>query len=385
MGEFQQPRLLFVATTPFAANAFLRTHLLALAENHDVTLCVNTAAYPLTDDLAHVVRVRHVDLVRKVSPWQDLRALLQLLRCFREIQPTVVHSITPKGGLLAMLAGCLAGVPKRFHTFTGQVWATRAGPGRLLLKGIDRLITLCASQVFADSASQCRFLEEEGVARRGGVTVLGQGSVAGVDLARFRPDPAGRAVLRAEIGVAEAALVFLFVGRIVRDKGVFDLLEAFAPLSARHGQWELWMVGPDEAGLQTALQAEGARLGARIRWLGPTPSPEQYMAAANVLVLPSYREGFGSAIIEAAACGIPTIAYRIDGVVDAIVEDRTGCLVAKGDIGEFAKVMERLGTDLEALKILGRAARCRAIENFSSSIISAAWFEFYGSILKDAE
>lgn len=375
----------FVATTPFAANAFLHTHLLALAETHDVTLCVNTAAYPLTDDLAQVVRVHHVDLVRKVAPWQDLRGLFQLLRCFREIQPTVVHSLTPKGGLLAMLAGWLAGVPHRFHTFTGQVWATRTGLGRELLKSVDRLIVLCSSQVFADSASQCRFLEEEGVVRRGGVTVLGQGSVAGVDLARFRPDPVGCAALRSEIGVTEASLVFLFVGRMVRDKGVFDLLEAFASLSARHGQWELWMVGPDEEFLQAALQAEGERLGARIRWFGSTSSPEQYMAAANVLVLPSYREGFGSVIIEAAACGIPTIAYRIDGVVDAIVEDSTGCLVAKGDIGEFAQAMELLGSDLEMLSVLGRAARHRAINAFSSSIISLAWLEFYGSILKEAE
>ena len=376
--------LIFVATTPFAVNAFLRTHLLALAEIHDVTLCVNTTAYPLVDEVARAVRVRHIDIARKIAPWQDLRVLFQLLRCFREIRPSSVHSLTPKAGLLAMLAGWLARVPWRFHTFTGQVWATRTGAARALLKGIDRLIALCASQVFADSSSQCRFLEDEGVVRLGGVTVLGQGSVAGVDLARFRPDPAARAVLRAETGVADAVPVFLFVGRLVRDKGVFDLVEAFAALSARHGQWELWMVGPDEDGLQARLQAEGERLGARIRWFGPTPGPERYMAAADVFVLPSYREGFGSVVIEAAACGIPTIAYRIDGVVDAIVEDRTGHFVAKRDIGELAKAMERLGSVPEMVGELGEAARQRAIDDFSSLTVSAAWLAFYGSVLKES-
>ncbi len=375
--------LVFVATTPFAVNAFLRTHLLALAETHDVTLCVNTTAYPLVDDVARAVRVRHIEIARKISPWQDLRALFQLLCCFREVRPVTVHSLTPKAGLLAMLAGWLAGVPWRFHTFTGQVWATKTGASRTLLKCIDRLISLCASQVFSDSASQCRFLVIERVVRRDGVTVLGQGSVSGVDLARFRPDPVARAALRTETGVADAVPVFLFVGRLVRDKGIFDLVEAFATLNARHGQWELWMVGPDEEGLQARLQAEGERLGARIRWFGPTPVPERYMATADVLVLPSYREGFGSVIIEAAACGIPAIAYRVDGVVDAIVENLTGCFVARGNIAELAKAMECLGLDLEMLGNLGDAARRRAVEYFSSSTVSAAWLAFYGSVLKE--
>lgn len=377
--------LVFVATTPFAANAFLRTHLLALAEIHDITLCVNTTAYPLVDEVARAVQVRHIDISRKVAPWQDLWALFQLLRCFLEIRPTTIHSLTPKAGLLAMLAGWMARVPLRFHTFTGQVWATRTGVERTLLKSIDRLIALCASQVFADSASQCRFLENEGVVPYGGVTMLGHGSVAGVDLARFRPDSATRMEMRAENGIVDTVPIFLFVGRLVRDKGVFDLVKAFATLNARHGLWELWMVGPDEEDLQASLQIEAERLGARIRWFGPTSIPERYMAAADVLVLPSYREGFGSVVIEAAACGVPTIAYRIDGVVDAIVENHTGCFVAKENVDELAQAMERLGSDPEMLIKLGEAARRRAVEEFSSSTVSTAWLAFYGSVITEVD
>lgn len=247
---------------------------------------------------------------------------------------------------------------------------------------IDRLIALCAIQVFADSYSQCRFLEDEGVVQRGGVTVLGQGSVAGVDLARFRPDPAARAALRAETGVTDTVPVFLFVGRLVRDKGVFDLVKAFAALSDLHGHWELWMVGPDEDGLQTTLQAEGERLGGRIRWFGPTPMPERYMAAADVFVLPSYREGFGSVIIEAAACGVPSIAYRIDGVIDAIVDGRTGLFVDKGDVQGLSDAMNRLGAESRTRKTLGEAAHLRASSEFSSASVSAAWLDFYSSVLR---
>lgn len=379
----EKPTLVFVATTPFSANAALRTHLLALVKAHEVTLCVNTTAYPLVEELAHAVHICHIDIVRKIAPWQDLLALYQLFRCFKEIRPATVHSVTPKAGLLAMIAARLSGVQLRFHTYTGQVWATRTGIGRALLKGIDRLIALSASQVFADGFSQCRFLEDEGIVRRGGVTILGQGSIAGVDLARFRPDPLARAALRHQTGVADIVPVFLFVGRIVRDKGVFDLVQAFAALNAKHGLWELWVVGPDEDGLQTTLKAEGDRLGARIRWLGPTLVPERYMAAADVFVLPSYREGFSTVIIEAAACGIATIGSRINGVVDAIVEESTGCLVTTGDIKELTQVMERMGSDRKLLSDMGQAAKTRAVDNFSSSTVSAAWLSFYSSVLKN--
>lgn len=375
--------LIFVATSPFAANAFLRTHLLALAVTHDVTLCVNTTAYPLTDDIALAVQIRHIDIARKIAPLQDLRALMQLMHCFREIKPKIVHSITPKAGLLAMLACCIAGVSLRVHTFTGQVWVNKIGFGRFVFKCVDRLIALCANRVFADSVSQCRFLEDEGVVLRGSVNVLGQGSVAGVELARFHPNSVARDSMRAEAGLTDKVPVFLFVGRLVREKGVFDLVEAFAELNLRHGHWELWMVGPDEEDLQSTLRAESERLGARIRWFDSTPTPELYMVAADVFVLPSYREGFGSVIIEAAACGIPTIAYRIDGVIDAVVEDCTGCLVPKGDITAFTQTMERLGTDTETLSELGKAARVRAVDCFSSLIITDAWLAFYRSVLED--
>ncbi len=375
--------LVFVATTPFAVNAFLRTHLLTLARTYDVTLCVNTRLYPLVEDVQNSVRVWQVDIERPISLWRDLLALYQLFRCFRSLRPDIVHSMTPKGGLLAMLAGLLARVPLRFHTFTGQVWATKRGAGRRLLKGLDCLIALCATRVFADSASQCRFLTDERVVRPGGVSVLGSGSVSGVDLERFRPDPATRDGLRAEFGVSDEVPVFLFVGRLVRDKGVADIFEAFSALALAHPDWELWMVGPDEEGWQADYEKQSEQAGCRIRWCGATMQPERFMAAADVFVMPSYREGFGSVVIEAAACGIPTIAYRIDGIVDAVEDDRTGLLVNKYDRGALARAMQRLATDAGRRLELGEAALERARGQFSSQSVTQAWVGFYESVLGD--
>jgi glycosyltransferase involved in cell wall biosynthesis len=373
--------IIFVATTPFAVNAFLRTHLLLLAKTYEVTLCVNTDAYPLEKDIQAAVHVVHIDIARKMALWQDLRALFQLFDRFIKLRPTVVHSMTPKAGMLTMLAGLMARVPWRFHTFTGQIWANKTGLGRFLLKGVDRLIVLASSQAFADSASQCRFLEQERVVRSGGVTVLGQGSVAGVDLQRFRPDQNVRLSLRAEYGISNEIPVFVFVGRLVRDKGVFDLVECFAMVNALNPYWELWMVGPDEDGLQAELSRQGESLGAKIRWLGRSFAPERYMTAADVFVLPSYREGFGSVIIEAAACAIPTIAYKIDGVMDAVVDGRTGVLIDKGDLRGFAQAMKELGNLPDKRNRLGQAAYQRAIEDFSSIQVSSAWQAFYDQLL----
>lgn len=378
-------KLIFVASSPFAVNAFLRTHLLNLAKTHEVTLCVNTEVYPLVEDVRCAVSVRHLGIVRKISPWQDVLTLFDLIRCFKEIRPTVVHSMTPKAGLLAMVSARILKVPYRFHTFTGQVWVNKIGVGRALMKGIDRLIAVCSSRVFADSISQCRFLENQGVVRHGSVSVLGEGSVAGVDISRFFPSNIVRSSVRTELGCFKDTPAFLFVGRLVRDKGVWDLVRAFALVNAEYSEWELWIVGPDEEGLQADLASLGVKLGARIRWIDSTLHPERYMVASDALVLPSYREGFGSVIIEAAACGIACIAYRIDGVIDAIVENQTGLFVEKGNIQALCDAIKRLGSNSRLRKELAEAAYMRAVKNFSSSSVSAAWMDFYSTVLGATE
>ncbi|WP_223259961.1 glycosyltransferase family 4 protein [Candidatus Methylopumilus universalis] len=377
-----KPSLIFVATTPFAVNAFLRNHLITLSKSYEITLCVNTIAYPLSEEVLDLVSVCHIDIARQISPVKDLVALFQLLFCFRKLRPTIIHSVTPKAGLLAMIAGYILKVPLRFHTFTGQVWANKKGSIRFLLKTMDKLIAFCATRVFADSASQSCFLENQGVVRRGKISILGKGSLAGVDLKRFRPNPIFRKSLRAELELSDESLVFLFVGRIVRDKGIYDLLEAFVLISQTHADWQLWIVGPDEGHIKTALETSKFSSIGRVYWFGETSKPELYMAAADVLVLPSYREGFGSVIIEAAACGIPCVAYRIDGVVDAIISGKTGLLVEVADIRSLANSMQLMGNQKDKREKLGKAAYSRAVKNFSSSSISKSWEKFYEDTLR---
>lgn len=374
-------KVVFVATTPFAVNAFLRSHLLEFSSAYDVTLCVNTNAYPLLEEVAKVVHVRHIDMVRKIAPMQDWRALLQLFRCFKEIHPTVVHSITPKAGLLAMIAAWGARVPHRIHTFTGQVWANKSGVTKSVLKMVDRIVVTCATQLIADSESQCRFLEGEGIVKQGAVSVLGQGSVAGVDLKRFHPNRDVREALRVKLQIDEDRVVFLYLGRFARDKGICNLLQPFALVNCQYENSELWMVGPDEDGLKPVLQPIAKELGINIRWFEPTLFPENYMAAADVFLLPSFREGFGSVIIEAAACGIPAVAFEIDGVIDSVVAKTTGVLVQPGNWRAYADAMALMLEDSKLRLEMGANAYNRAVKHYSSQAITSAWLECYERLL----
>ena len=376
-----KPAVIFVATTPFAVNAFLANHIAVLARYYKIILCTNLNAYQLSPLLLTQVEVYQINFSRKISPYQDLKSMLQLLIVIRKIKPMVIHSITPKAGLLAMITGLLMCVPNRWHTYTGQIWVTKRGLSRRLLMTFDKLIILMASRVFVDSASQRRLLCDERIARNDQIGMLGFGSIAGVDLNRFQPNNVGRDRLRKKLGTPVNAYVFLFVGRLTRDKGVFDLIYAFQMASTSAPNIELWVVGPDEDGLLKILKESARGCAAQIHWLGATETPEYFMASADALLLPSYREGFGSVIIEGAACGIPAIAYRIDGVIDAVEHEFSGILVDDRDPKAFADAMKSLALNRELSKTLGKQAKERASRDFSGDMVTKIWLEFYQSHL----
>lgn len=370
-----------VTASPFTLRAFMRNHLLQLSEHYKVTAVADFTPDDLSGEWLPGVRLVPVPIARPIRPAADAWALWELYRHFRAGGFDVVHSVTPKAGLLAMTAARLAGVPHRIHCFTGQVWATSRGLGRSLLKGADRIIAANATHVLADSRSQLAFLESEGVLRKGEGDVLGHGSISGVDVARFWPDAGIRAKIRAALGIPQQACLLLFVGRLNRDKGVLDLAQAFARLARDNGNVWLGMVGPDEAGIGSNFETACGAAMARVRRIDYTPTPEHYMAAADVFVLPSYREGFGSVVIEAAACGIPAVASRIYGLVDAVEEGVTGLLQPAGDIGALHDNLAKLCGDQELRKRLGEAARERAVSDFSMAAVTKDLLTYYEKIL----
>jgi glycosyltransferase involved in cell wall biosynthesis len=365
----------FVLTTDFAVKAFLLNHLHALSEVCQVVVIANTedAGFLRTSGIDAVVIP--LKFARKINIATDLACLFQLIKLFHHYQFDAVHSVTPKAGLLAMLASVIAGIPVRIHTFTGQVWASKKGIKRFLLKRIDWLIASLTTHNIVDSPSQMQFLLDEKVTKSNKSHVFAKGSISGVDLARFKPDTDVRLTIRNQLKIAEHQLVFLFIGRLNLDKGVLDLANAFSQLNNSH--LHLLFVGPDEQEMRAEIMKLENNQKANIHFIGHTHKPEAYMAAADVLCLPSYREGFGTVLIEAAAVGIPAIASRIYGITDAVVDNETGLLHEPHDVGAIKMLMETIAKN-EALRIkLGKQARERVVKDFSSELITQAWVDFY--------
>ncbi len=371
----------FVVTTPFAVNGFLINHLNQLAKLHAVTLCVNLNLYPLSSELNRSkVKVINVDFERQLNVKKDIYAIFMLINFFRISKFDVIHSITPKAGLLSMLAGFFYRVPSRFHTFTGQFWVNYVGLKKIFYQKIDWLIAHLATQVFADSSSQREFLISQGICKQFKISLLGAGSISGVDLTKFYFDSEVRQVIRQQHGIESEDCVFLFVGRLTKDKGVLDLIKAYELLKNRTDarfSMALWIVGPDEEEIEVFSKQLLKGVDLNIYWFGPTFRPQDFMTAADVLVLPSYREGFGSVLIEAAACFLPTIAYRIDGIVDAVEDGGSGLLCEVGNISKLTECMDLLLMSKEYRAKLGRYGQRQVRERFSSTQITQAWVNFY--------
>lgn len=370
-----------VVSSIATAEAFLLGHLAAMTRNYDVTLVANCDHKNHLRNKGLDVDVLYAPLLRSVSPFQDLMCLIALFRLFKQRRFDVVHSFTPKAGLLGMLAARLAGVPYRFHTFTGQVWATRSGTGRTILKSLDRLLASAATHILADSHSQLDFLRHQKVLASDSGSVLANGSICGVDVSRFKPDGNTRERIRRELSIPGHFCVFLFVGRLTPDKGVLTLAQAFSKLARTHPDSFLLAVGPDEAGMRQKIERLCEEFLPRLRFVGATNAPELYMAASDVLCLPSQREGFGNVVIEAAAAGLPAIASRIYGLTDAVVDGGTGLLHEPDDSSALASAMGQLADSPLTRRALSIAGRERVLDQFSSEAVIDALQSCYRDAL----
>lgn len=352
--------------------AFFLGHLEVLQRLCHVSVVANTSNRDFLAPYAPDVSVRSVAICREIRPLEDLKALFHLYRLFRREKFDIVYSVTPKAGLLAMVAGMLAGISIRIHTFTGQVWVTCTGGKRKLLRAADKLLAFCATSLLADSFSQRDFLVAQGIVPGEKIEVLASGSISGVDTDRFLPDPVQWKTVRGVENIPEDSLVFLYLGRLNRDKGILDLAAAFSRLALQYAQIHLLLVGPDEEGLAGQVVKICSGCPERVHFVGYTEVPEQYMAAADVFCLPSYREGFGSVVIEAGAVGLPTVASRIYGIIDAVAEGETGLLVPPGDEVALQAAMEKMITQPTLREDMGGRARRRAAHEFSRQKVTGA-------------
>lgn len=372
-------KICVVATIPEVVHTFMRGHIGAAIQRWQVTIVTQNADGDLLADIG--ASLRPMEIARKIAPLRDLLTLLKLIILFRRERFDLVHSIMPKTGLLAMLAARMAGVPVRVHTFTGQVWSNKQGMLRYWLKMFDKLIVRLATHIIVDSPSQRDFLQVEGVLHKHKDRVLGRGSICGVDTQRFRPDAEMRKQVRNELHIDAEQFVLLFVGRMNDEKGIPELVHVFVELAAAGRNISLVLVGAEESIRFAQVRDMCGHYQHLLHTAGYTASPERYMAAADVFCLPSHREGFGQVIIEAAACGVPTIATAIYGIQDAVVDGVTGKLFTPGDMGMLKQQIALLMDNIALRSGMGEAARQRAQQQFSAQSITEGMMDFYQEML----
>lgn len=383
MGSKQ--KVCWVVASPLTIRFFLLEQIAAVGKNYDLTVITHADDPEFLADLGVPVQVIPVAFRRNVSLWHDLMALLSLVAILHREKFDLVHTLSPKTGLLGMVAAWLVRVPLRVHVFQGEVWATRKGWWRLFLKTLDKWMARCATHLLVVSHSEEAFLVEQGVVPSGRLKMLASGSICGVNLDRFRPDAKIRNEVRGQYGIANDEKVILYVGRLTRDKGLLDLADAFARLAPQYPTTHLLIVGPDEESVREKLLARYPAMRTRMHFSGYTPNPERYMAASDILCLPSYREGFGLVLIEAAAVGIPTVGSRIYGISDAVQDGVTGLLFRPGDVVDLTEKIRLLLDDEQLAYNLGEAGRLRARREFGSDVVLAELLTFYKRLLTRCE
>lgn len=379
----EKKKIAFVVAAPMTATAFLMDHIAVLMRYYEVHLICN---FPNDESKKPFeergLKCRAVPILRDISVGRDLKGLLALVKLFKREKYQCVHSVTPKAGLLTALAGWLAGVPNRVHIFTGQVWATRKGAMRLMLKGMDKLIAILNTRLLVDGEGQRRFLIDEGVLTEKNSMVPAEGSIAGVKLDRFVISREVREEERRRIGLKKDDVVFIFLGRLNHDKGVGELYEAFNRLIPECEHAKLLLYGIDEEGYDEKVSSyPNIERGVNYFYPGLTNTPYRALQAGDVFVLPSWREGFGVSVLEAQGLALPVITSNAYGVVDASVEGVTGLRCGVNDPEGLYLAMKQYYEHPGLRKRHGEAGRKRVEEKFSYERVSQAWLDIYKEML----
>lgn len=340
------------------------------------------------------VRTIAIPMERRMAPFKDFISLLRLLRVFIKEKPDMVHSMTPKAGLLCMIASWLARVPVRVHTFTGLVFPTAKGMTRRLLMMTDWLTCACATHVIPEGQGVLNDLKNNGITSKP-MKVLGYGNVMGVDMKRFsrRPEVMEKAVLLQKEGM----FTFVFVGRIVGDKGINELVYAFKELLTQDyaKKLRLVLVGRFEDDLDPISSDTKQMIESmpEIEAVGPQFGDDllAWYVAGDCFVFPSYREGFPNTVLEAGALGLPSIVTDINGSREIIIpyekdnQGATGLIVPSQDADALQKAMEWMITHNAEREKMAANARPSIESRFEQHFVRQCLFDFYDEILKEKE
>lgn len=374
--------LLIVTTVPETLAFILREQPAFLNNYFDVSLASSFGPELGAVAATEGVPVHVVPMERGISLRRDFVSIWRMFFLFRKIRPDIVHSYTPKAGLVSMVAAFLCNVPIRIHTFTGVIWPTSVGWRRSLLKAVDRLLCACATHVVPESMGVKHDLINGEITNKN-LEVMGYGNVAGVDTEYFSPEEpcllGGGEGLREQLSIPLSDFVFVFIGRLNIDKGISELYSAFERLPQN---CQLLLLGSldTHAPISDKLLKE-LQQHPRIHWLGFQQDIRPALLAADVLVLPSYREGFPNVVLQAGAMELPVLATDISGSNEVIAPGFNGWLVPPKNCEMLAAEMMRIQKISRSdLRQMGIQARSRIVERFERKAHWHRMLSFYQSL-----
>ncbi len=330
------------------------------------------------------VRTFTLEMTRKITPFQDLMAVFKLFVFLRKEKPLIVHTHTPKAGIIGMLASVLAGVPHRFHTVAGMPLLEVTGSKRKVLDFVEKLTYSCATKVYPNSYGLTDIILKNNYCKIEKVKVLANGSSNGIDTSYFNPElysDIQKASLRKQLTIAQDDFVFVFVGRLVADKGINELVVAFEQLSAEHSKIKLLLVGDYEADLDP-LSAETLSViknNKAIISVGFQNDVRPYLAISDALAFPSYREGFPNVVMQAGAMGLPAIVSDINGCNEIIKEGENGLIIPVKNSNALLKAMKKITEQNEVTNILKEKARAMIVNRYEQRLVWQAILAEYKS------
>ena len=381
-------KIIRTSTVPMSLKGFCKDLLRELREKEGYEVVAVSSPGEDLDIVAQRegVRTYGVPMERRISPLKDLKSLIGLIRVFRKERPDMVHSMTPKAGLISMMAAWICRVPVRIHTFTGLVFPTSTGLKRKILMFTDGLTCACSTHVIPEGEGVKADLTNNGITRKP-LRVLGHGNVKGIDLKRFDPTreevQAAAVRIRKELGLGPDDFVFVFIGRLVGDKGINELVEAFGRLQKVHPEVRLILVGPEEAELDPLKGETMAEIGSNdaISAVGRQSDVRPWYAVADAFVFPSYREGFPNCVIEAGAMGLPSIVTDINGSREIVLDGENGVVIPSKNSGALYDAMRDFIEDDDRRGRMAAKARELVASRFEQSYVRGCLKDFYRTVL----
>lgn len=366
-------KLIRTSTIPLSLDLLLKGQLAYLQQHFEVVAVSGPGEHLTNVAQREGVATWAISMHRSIHPLADLVSLWKLYRLFKRERPAIVHSITPKAGLLSMVAGYLAGVPVRIHTFTGLIFPSKTGLLQKILILMDRLLCACATRIYPEGEGVKRDLIRYGVTSKP-LEVIGNGNVNGIDGTYFSSASLGEGALeeiRKSCGISPSDYVFVFVGRLIKDKGINELVVAFEQVHRQHPNTKLLLVGNEEPELDPLKPETIAtiRTHSNVIAAGYQNDVRPWLAVSQALVFPSYREGFPNVVMQAGAMGLPAIVTDINGCNEIITDGHNGIIIPPKHEEALREAMLRLVQEPALGQQLASQARHSIVSRFEQQTV----------------